>query len=246
MSDGISVPQVFTGESGFFAKTIMGYDRAGLNRMNARHHMFMAPFADEFQGKTVLDIASHDGRWSWAALNLGARHVTGIEARGTLIEKGRHLFEGKYREAATFIEGDIFDVMPDMVKSKQQFDIVLCLGIFYHIMDHYTLLKFIRQLNPKLVILDTGLMADDKPYIHLETEATDNILNAIGHVDGIGANVIGLVSVGGLRMICQSLGFSIEYIDWLAPRFADTRKLEDYVIPQPGKKQRYTAILRPL
>ena len=212
--------------------------------MNARHLMFMAPFEQEFIGANVLDLASHDGRWSWAALNLGAKHVTGIEARGELIKSGNHLFQGKYVGTADFVEADIFDALPAYARSEQQFDVVLCLGIFYHVMDHYRLLMQIRRLNPKLVILDTGLINDEKPYIHLETEPVNNILNTIGHVDGVKDNVIGLVSVGGLRMMCRVLGFSIEFVDWLSPKFADTRKLDDYIKRAPGQKQRYTAILR--
>ena len=40
--------------------------------------------------------------------------------------------------------------------ARSTFDIVLCLGIFYHIMDHYRLLNLIRQLKPRLVILDNS------------------------------------------------------------------------------------------
>ena len=50
-------------------------------RINLRYEAIFAHNADVFQGARVLDIASHDGRWSLAALRTGAAEVIGIEAR---------------------------------------------------------------------------------------------------------------------------------------------------------------------
>jgi len=42
---------------------------------------------DIFDGLGVLDLVSHDGRYSFAALRTGAAHVTGVEVRESLIQK---------------------------------------------------------------------------------------------------------------------------------------------------------------
>lgn len=54
---------------------------ASPSRLNARHAAIIQGNLELFRGKRVLDIASHDGRWSFAALHAGAKHVTGIEIR---------------------------------------------------------------------------------------------------------------------------------------------------------------------
>jgi hypothetical protein len=246
-SDGqVNVSMIFTAENGFRVESGLGYNSAGLNRMNARHRVFMEPFKKDFEGSSVLDLASHDGRWSWAALRLGAKHVTGIEARKELIEKGRHLFEGEEPAGrSTFIHGDIFEKLPAIAKSRQHFDVILCLGIFYHVMDHFLLLRLIRSFNAKLVILDTGLINDERPYIDLAMEETGNFLNAIKSVPDQKQNVIGRVSCGGLKLMCKALGFSCEFLDWKAFDFPDRSHLADYLKEAPGRGQRYTAILRP-
>ena len=55
-------------------------------RLNLRHEAISVDNAAAFEGARVLDIASHDGRWSLAALRAGASHVTGIEARSELTD----------------------------------------------------------------------------------------------------------------------------------------------------------------
>src|SRR5690349_21097322 len=92
MQNERSSAPIFCNENGFDPKYGLPYRPNDLNRLNARFKVFMEPFKADFSGSRVLDLASHDGRWSYAALALGAAHVTGIEARPDLIEKGKHLF----------------------------------------------------------------------------------------------------------------------------------------------------------
>ena len=57
------------------------------NRLNARYQALIESNRDIIEGGRILDIASHDGRWSFAALHAGAEHVVGIEARSGLVER---------------------------------------------------------------------------------------------------------------------------------------------------------------
>ena len=47
-------------------------------RLARRWQAIVACNAAIFRDAKVLDIASHDGRWSMAALDAGARHVIGV------------------------------------------------------------------------------------------------------------------------------------------------------------------------
>ena len=49
--------------------------------MNERYEALFASNRDIFDGARVLDLATHDGRYSFAALKTGAAHVTGVEVR---------------------------------------------------------------------------------------------------------------------------------------------------------------------
>ena len=55
------------------------------NRLNWRCEMLLARHPEVVHAKRILDLASHDGRFSFACLKLGATHVTGIEGRPELV-----------------------------------------------------------------------------------------------------------------------------------------------------------------
>src|SRR5438067_448859 len=79
-----SVPRGFFTSYPNFLKT--SEQGAHLDRLNARHVALIATNKAHIEGKRVLDLASHDGRWSFAALQAGASYVHGIEAREHLVE----------------------------------------------------------------------------------------------------------------------------------------------------------------
>jgi len=80
------------------------------DRLNGRYRALIESNADHIAGKRVLDITSHDGRWSLAASKAGARYVMGIEARAHLVAAAREtmieygILEGRVE----FTQGDLF------------------------------------------------------------------------------------------------------------------------------------------
>jgi len=56
------------------------------NRLNWRCEILLTRNKERIEGQRVLDLASHDGRFSYACLKLGATHVTGVEVRHHLVE----------------------------------------------------------------------------------------------------------------------------------------------------------------
>jgi len=84
-----------------------------LNRMNERYEALFASNRDILEGARVLDLASHDGRYSFAALKAGAAHVTGVEVRESLIDKAQETFAFYGQDPGTyrFVCGDVFEVL---------------------------------------------------------------------------------------------------------------------------------------
>lgn len=54
-----------------------------------RHAAIDAAKAEQLAGRRVLEIASHDGRWSFAAVTAGASCVVGVESRSELIDSAQ-------------------------------------------------------------------------------------------------------------------------------------------------------------
>jgi hypothetical protein len=168
-----------------------------------------------FSGARVLDMASHDGRWSFAAIRSGAAHVLGIEGREDLIDHAEANFEayGVERDRYRFISGDIFDVLP---MEKPQVDVVLCLGFLYHTLRYNELFRQLRDMNPGHVIIDTAIAQSPLPVIRIQTEPVHRQRNAVPDGFSYGDRALtGRPSIAGLCRMLRAYDFELERLsDW--------------------------------
>jgi SAM-dependent methyltransferase len=220
------------------------YRRNSRNRLNKRHRFLVEPYRADLAGSSVLDIGAYDGRWSYALSEAGAREVVGVEAR----EESTALFAsyppGPIKDRVRFVQGDVQDVLPRMIADGTTFDVVALFGFFYHVMDHYTLLKQISQLGPRLVIIDSEFAMSPRPVIRLVREKTDNDHNSIAHVPGQTKAPVGIPSKLALTWMAASLGYAVEWADWESLEPRERRGLDGYFTEPPGWKRRDTCALR--
>ncbi len=196
----------------FFGTSVTGSTAA---RLNARYQAIVAGNEALLRGKRILDIASHDGRWSFAALQSGCAHVTGIEARGNLVEHANVTFAhfGIAPDRFEFVVGDVFQVMKER---KLRAETVLLLGFFYHIERHVELAALVAATGASDVILDTNIVpAHENPHgsalVKLFEESTDSEANAIGPGN---MALVGHPSREAIRLIFSQHGFSMTEFDW--------------------------------
>ena len=185
------------------------------SRMNERYEALFASNRDVFDGARVLDLASHDGRYSFAALKTGAAHVTGVEVRQSLIDRAQEAFAfyGQDPETFRFVRGDIFEVL---AREKFEVDVVLCLGFLYHTYRHTELMYRIRDLAPRHLIVDTLVTRGTHPTLRLIREDdVEEIHSAAQDAYSVGRVLVLRPSVPALQMLLRSYGFQIESMyDW--------------------------------
>jgi predicted RNA methylase len=165
-------------------------------------------------GCRVLDLASHDGRWSLAAAQSGASYVLGIEARPNLVAAAReHL---SHWPVSNRIEFRIGDVMSELPQLSEAFDTVFCFGFLYHMIDHMALLRAIRQLNPKHLIIDTHISSRPGAIIEVWEEAVDaESAAAVADPGSPGRALKGFPTKSALEMMLNAAGFGeIHYWNW--------------------------------
>jgi len=216
-----------------------------INRLNKRHRFLVQPYADELRGSSVLDLASHDGRWSYALSAAGASAVVGVEARTELFEQFEGYPDGPEKDRVSFVAGDVYDVLPRLADEGRRFDVVALLGLFYHVMDHYGLLKLIARLEPRLIIVDSEFAMSPDPIVRLIQEKTDNRLNAIPHTPDQVRAPAGIPSKAAMALMAASLGYDIEWADWETLGHRQRRGLRSYYREAPDWKRRDTCALRP-
>jgi hypothetical protein len=147
---------------------------AGRVRLGWRHKFIIEDNAGLLAGKRVLDLASHDGRWSFAALKAGASHVTGVEFRPELVASAVDTFQRYDVDPSTykFFSGDLFELLRDPGAMEVEVDVVLCLGFLYHTLRYTELLNGWRRLRPEHILLDTSVTQGDRPRLQLSLEDT--------------------------------------------------------------------------
>jgi len=173
-------------------------------RLKERYKRIIEPNIEHIKNKVVLDLGCYNGRWSYAAIKNGAKFVIGVDARNNIL-----LTDDKFR----FIQSDVFDI-----HIQHGVDTIFCLGLFYHIMDHFRLFKLMDSFNPEVIILDTHLENTDDCIISVRKEDTEYELNSITELSG-------KISKGTLKLFAEYFGYDLEYMEWKPPIVKYT---EDY------------------
>jgi len=125
-------------------------------RLNWRCEMLLTRNQAVLENRRVLDLASHDGRFSYACLRLGARSVTGVEGRPHLVANARENLKKLGFDDARFRfeSGDMFEWLPRF--EPGEFDVILCFGFLYHTIRQVEFFQQMERLRPRHLILDTN------------------------------------------------------------------------------------------
>ncbi len=186
-------------------------------RLNLRYEAIFGENRNVFDGASVLDLASHDGRWSLAALATGARSVTGIEARPELVKAAtENLGEYGYgADRVRFISGDVHEVLSTQ---DLEADVVLCLGFLYHTLRYNELLHGMRRTHARYLIIDTfsPYMMGPVPNVNVITEHADEEGKAAADTYSHGPSVlVGRPNLAAIRTMLEAYGYRVERLsDW--------------------------------
>ena len=113
---------------------------------------------EDLTGKTVLDIGAWDGFFSFEAERRGAKRVLATDSfcwsgagwgSKTGFELARRVFDSHVED----LEIEVLDLSPDKVGGT--FDVVLCLGVLYHMRHPVLALERVYSVTGRHLILDT-------------------------------------------------------------------------------------------
>jgi|SRR5215472_3251820 len=194
-------------------------------RLRFRYEAIIERNRAMFCGASVLDLASHDGRWSLAALDAGASFVLGIEGREHLVAAAQQNFDAYHvlSERYRFEQGDVPAAMASLQVGT--FNLILCLGIFYHSVRHVEFFEHFRRLQPRHVILDTDIVRGDGAAVHFKYEPYGD---ASSLRTDLPRAIVGHPTHGFIEMLCDQFGFAWHNIDWRSFRIERWDDMADY------------------
>jgi len=175
---------------------------------------------------TALDLACCEGWFSHRLLEWGARRVVGVDVRESNIRRAELVRDhfGIEPERLSFRRADVFELHPD---DLGRFDVVLVLGLVYHLEDPAGALRRARALTRSLCAIESQLTRQSKPIVYgggspeafLQAEASfAAVVEADAEVNPL-ASVTGVMSLvpnrAALEMLAQVAGF--RHVRYLEP-----------------------------
>ncbi|CAB4940136.1 unannotated protein [freshwater metagenome] len=133
-----------------------------------RLEMFEGPVRDAIAqagpNATVLDLACCEGWFAHRMLDWGAGRVVGVDIRPRNILRARLVRDqlGIDPGRLDFIEQDVMALDPAVIGT---FDVVLVLGLVYHLEHPIEALRIARRLTRSLCIVESQLTRQDRPII---------------------------------------------------------------------------------
>jgi len=227
----------------FLSGLDLEYDENLVSRMNWRHAHIIVPLIDEIKNARILDLGSHDGRWPCAYADAGAREIIGIEGRASLVEQFGQ-FPAKNKDKVKLRVGDFIDGMDELIAAGETFDIVSCLGVYYHTMQHYRMMCQMAMFKPKLIILDSEFSRSPDSIVLVGRENPASKMNSTEQFKGQSFVPVGYPSRSAVSRMAKSVGYDMSVVEWHVPE-GQRAPVKDYY-DMHEKRVRLTALLRPL
>jgi tRNA (mo5U34)-methyltransferase len=121
----------------------------------------------DLHGKSVLDVGSWDGFFAFEAERRGAERVLATDSfswsgEGWGTKAGFELARESLGSKVEDREIDVMDLSPEAVGT---FDVVLCLGVLYHMRDPVGALEHVTSVCHDLLVLETevGMLLHRRP-----------------------------------------------------------------------------------
>jgi tRNA (mo5U34)-methyltransferase len=196
--------------------------RENVMRHERRRRLFFDPLVQacggSLRGRRVLDLGCNAGYWSLLAVEHGADFVLGIDARRMHVDQASLVFEAKEiaRDRYRFVEGDVLTVD---LEGDARFDIVLLLGLLYHVSAPVELLRRAAAWSADLLVVDTTLSLAPGASFTIRHDPLDDPRSA-AH-DGLVLHP----SRGAVTTVLEDVGLDVVT---LRPRFSNHRSMLDY------------------
>lgn len=164
---------------------------------------------------SVLDLACHQGWFAVQMCRAGFGHVVGVDARDSHIQDSELIRDIYGLDQLSFRQGDIHD---QTAQDPGQFDVVLMLGLLYHLENPVGALRTCRELCKKCCIIETQVVPGMTGYVDYGSyqfvrplKGSFGIVDETQETHGPEASTAGVClvpSLDALLWILTAVGFS--------------------------------------
>lgn len=166
-------------------------------------------------GLSALDLASHQGWFAVKMAQAGFGRVQGVDARREHVDDSRLIADILGLQGLSFSQGDIHELDAEALG---QFDVVLMMGLLYHLENPVGALRACRALCRRLCLIETQVVpgmsgwVDYGGYQYVRPlKGSFGIIDETGDTHGPEASITGIClvpSLEALLWILAKVGFS--------------------------------------
>jgi len=136
------------------------YDGGHLNPIHATRLVMMntvleSLFADGYEQARVIDLACHQGYFSSQLAQRGCQSVLGIDARQCHVEDANLIARA---QGLDNFQARLSDVHALDAEELGRFEIVLMLGLIYHLENPVGAIRLARELTNKVCLIETQVV----------------------------------------------------------------------------------------
>lgn len=204
----------------------------GIKALDILYEEADAILGHDLAGKSVLDIGAWDGFFSFEAERRGAAHVVATDhfcwsGEGWGTKQGFDYVHARRNSSVEAVDVDV-PALPTL--GLGQFDLVLFLGVFYHLKDPYTGLEAAAAMCRDHLVIETvtALPREKQPAMRLL---------ASGEINGDPTN-FWAPNLPALDLMLRTFGFS--RIEFMPSPVSERHPLN----PRPFKRPASTAMHR--
>jgi tRNA (mo5U34)-methyltransferase len=128
------------------------------------------------RGRRVLDLGCNSGFWSLKAIEAGAEFVLGLEGRQMHVDQANLVFEAKGIDPDRY-RFELANVLAYPLDGD--FDIVLCLGLLYHVAKPTELFEFMARSGADILVIDTRVSNKPGGCFEIRHEPMDDPRNGL-------------------------------------------------------------------
>lgn len=158
------------------------WDRTRIIRHKRRRGYFfdalLSVTGGSLRGHRVLDLGCNAGFWSLNALEAGADFLLGVDGRQMHVDQANLVCEARGIDPARyrFEQANIFDY-----DFEERFDVVLCLGLMYHIAKPVELFELMTRLGAEIIVIDTQIFPAPMSFFKVHYESIERPMNAVDY-----------------------------------------------------------------
>jgi SAM-dependent methyltransferase len=171
-------------------------------------------YAGRWDGVRCLDLACNQGYFSMLLAQRGCAEVLGIEARQETVDEANLMRDCLGLARARYVQGDVMSMKGD---EYEPFDVVLMLGLIYHLENPVGALRLARAMTRGVLLVESQVGPDCNAKIDWGTntmqqqiqgtfsliDETEQFANPLGSVTGIAL----CPSPAAIVWILKALGF---------------------------------------